>query len=188
MANRTASARMTSIALSPRSRASVHSRFGSSIRLPRRGNDAVALGASPRQFLLQPLGFLFQSHPAQFANALDQVVRPRLAFREIVWRWVFERHWHDYPPASFLFVGLPAARYATISRRNLRLPNDRAPLARDNRAGLARLLASACWLACARVQACAATYCGGKLTSRSRSREPRSVAACRPALCAMWRQ
>jgi hypothetical protein len=63
----------------------------------------------------------------------------------------------------------------------LGLPIDRTPLSRRaNRAGLARPSALTYWLACARVQGCAATYCGGKLTNRSRT--PASATAA--VLCA----
>jgi hypothetical protein len=92
---------MTSIALSPRSRASAGLRFGPSIRFPRRRNHAVAVGASARQFSLQPLRLIFQTHPAQFANALDEIIRSTLVFRSIVALWLLERHWHCCPPAIF---------------------------------------------------------------------------------------
>jgi hypothetical protein len=80
-----------------------------------------------RQFSLQPLCFVFQAHPAQFANAPDEVIRPALVFRGIVVLWLFERHWHGCPPASFCCLALPAERNATFLRR-MGLPIDRAPL------------------------------------------------------------
>jgi hypothetical protein len=114
-------------------------RFGPSIRFPWRRNHAVAIGAAARQFSLQPLGFILQTHPAQFANALDEIIRSALAFRSIVALWLFERHWHGCPPAifcrwlgrlfatrrSYIAVGLPnstARRYADANhagRQNL---------------------------------------------------------------------
>src|SRR6516164_6617321 len=116
---------MTSIALSPRPRARPCLRFGPSIRFSRRGNHAVAVGAMTRQFSLQPLRLVFQAHPAQFANAPDEIIRPALVFRGIVVLWLFERHWHGCPPASFCCSALPAERNATFTPQ-LGLPIDRA--------------------------------------------------------------
>src|SRR6516165_6845607 len=129
---------MTSIALSPRSRASACLRFGSSIRFPWRRNHAVAIGAAARQFSLQPLRFVFQAHPSQFANAPDQLIRPALAFRGIVVLWLFERHWHRCPPAYFCCLALPAERNATFLHRSCACPSIARRFAGANRADLAR--------------------------------------------------
>src|SRR5690348_2650760 len=119
---------MTSIALSPRSRASTRLRCGSSIRFARRRNHAVAIGAAARQFSLQQLRLLLQAHPAQFANALDEIIRPALVFRGIVVLWLFERHWHCCPPASFLLLALPAVRNRDVLASQSDCRIDRAPL------------------------------------------------------------
>src|SRR5215472_5070345 len=117
---------MTSIALSPRSCASVYLRLGSSIRFSRRRNHAVAIGAAVRQFPLQPLRFVFQAHPAQFTNAPDEIIRPALVFRDIVALWLFERRWHGCPPASFLLLA-PGRAQRNVLKSQFRLPIDRAP-------------------------------------------------------------
>src|SRR6516162_687703 len=109
---------MTSIALSPRPRARPCLRFGSSIRFSRRRNHAVAVGAMTRQFSLQPLRFVFQAHPAQFANAPDEIIGPALVFRGIVVLWGFERHWHGLSSRIFCCSALPAERNATFLRRS----------------------------------------------------------------------
>ena len=44
------------------------------IRFGRRREHAVACRGALRQFLLQPLGLFFHSHPAQFADEFDQLV------------------------------------------------------------------------------------------------------------------
>jgi hypothetical protein len=67
---------------------------------------------------LQPLRLIFQAHPAQFANALDEIIRPDLAFRGIVALWLFERHWHGLSSRIFLLLALPAVRNATFLCRS----------------------------------------------------------------------
>src|ERR1700751_1758491 len=91
---------MTSIDLSPWSRASTRLLFGLSIRFPRRRNYAVAIGTAARQLSLQQLRFIFQPHPAQFENALDEIIR-QAVFRGIV-LGLLDRHWHGCPPAFFI--------------------------------------------------------------------------------------
>jgi hypothetical protein len=80
-----------------------------SISVPRRGDYAVGGGAFSAQFGLQTLRLLFHSHPAQLANAFDEIVRPALVVWRIVKLWLLERHWHEHPPRyafafSFSFV------------------------------------------------------------------------------------
>src|SRR6516164_456365 len=77
MANMTASATMTSIASSPFGLRAVRNR-ACSVRLPRCGDHAVCGGAPPGQFDLQFFGLLFHSHPAEFANPFDEIIRPAI--------------------------------------------------------------------------------------------------------------
>src|SRR5262249_901552 len=133
---------------SPLSLVQARLRFGSSIGLPRRRNYAVAIGAPLCQFSLQPLGLVFQSHPAQFANALDEVIRPTLAFRGILVPWLFERHWHNSPPASFV-VWL--CRLRALQRCYIAVgPADRSRAARGRKSRRSRQTVSFDLLACLR--------------------------------------
>src|SRR5438876_1685363 len=123
-----------------------------SIGVARRGDYAICGSATPGQFGLQALRLLFHSHPAHLANAFDEIVRPALAFWRIIRLWLLERHWHERPPRyafafSFSFVRDGPNRW------------------RADRARLAASLAFTDRPSCARVQECAATYCGESLTS-----------------------
>jgi len=149
---------MTSIALSPRSCASARL----SICLPRRRNDAVAIGAPLRQFSLQPLGLIVHSHPAQLANALDDIVCAALTLRGIVMFRLCKCHWqHILPRLSVWLYRLHATQTSDVAVWACR--SIVAPLAGANRASSAKPSALTYWPARARVQACAAAYCGGTL-------------------------
>src|SRR5205807_7693731 len=113
-----ASARTTSIAFPPskflRGRSEL---VPTSIGVPRRGDYAVGGGAFSGQFGLQSLRLLFHSHPAQFANAFDEIVRPALVLWRLVRLWLLERHWHERPPRyAFTFSFLSCATAATDGR------------------------------------------------------------------------
>ena len=156
---------MTSIALSPRSCASARL----SICLARRRNDAVAIGAPLRQFSLQPLGLIVHSHPAQLANALDDIVCAALTLRGIVMFRLCKCHWqHILPRLSVWLYRLHATQTSDVAVWACR--SIVAPLAGANRASSAKPSALTYWPARARVQACAAAYCGGTLASRPRFR------------------
>src|SRR5262249_61933810 len=120
-----------------------------SIRSARRRNHAVAIGEAARQFALQPLGLVVHPHPAQLANALDEIVRPTLVVRGVA-LWLLERHWHGYPPASFTCLVHRLRATPTSLRCGLGLPTDHAPLSRRDRASVAKRSALTYCLAGAR--------------------------------------
>src|SRR5205085_3644563 len=97
-----------------------------------------------------PICLLFHSHPAQLANAFDEIVRLGFAFWRIMKLWLLERHWHERPPQI---------RYCFF----VFFVRDGPTNGRANRAGRAASLAFTDRPSCARVQACAATFCGETL-------------------------
>jgi hypothetical protein len=108
---------MISIAFSPSM--FVRGRFelvSTSVGVSRRCDYAIGGSAAPGQFGLQALRFLFHPHPAQLANAFDQIVRATLVFWQIMKLWLLERHSHERPP-KYAFAFRFHCLYAMAANR-----------------------------------------------------------------------